>query len=414
MIKRLGVNALRLGMYVQRLELSRHSSTTLRDGFLLTTSAQITAIHRVGIKHVWIDELKGMRAVNARPWFSQVPGLSAPPASAAGDGIDSALENARQICLDGTLQMKQIFSDARLGKILDPLETLPLVESVIRSIEDNPTALLGMAQLKTQDNYTYQHSVAVCALMIALGLQYRLPQDTLQLLGMGGLLHDLGKALIPASILNKPGRLTVAESAIIKQHPLLGVAMLDPDTTPPAIRDILLHHHEKIDGGGYPFGLRDTAISRYARMAAVCDVYDALTSSRSYKAAWNPAAAIRNMATWKGHFDQSVFFTFVKAVGIYPVGSVVRLASEHLAVVTEASGASLLHPKVRVFFSLLTNEPVPARNLDLAVPSIGDSIAGPDAALGWTGTGFPVPEASLSRNGAGYAPQRQQEREWEG
>ncbi|MGP4142179.1 HD-GYP domain-containing protein [Sodalis praecaptivus] len=412
MIKRLGVGALRLGMYIQRLELSRHSSTTLRDGFLLTTSAQITAIHRVGIKHVWIDELKGVRAVNARPWLSQIP---ASPSRHDGEGIDSALENARQICLTGAAQMKQIFCDARLGKTLDPLVTLPLVDSVIRSLEDNPIALLGVAQLKTHDNYTYQHSVAVCALMVALGLQYRLPSETLRLLGMGGLLHDLGKALIPASILNKPGRLTVAESAIIKQHPLLGIAMLNPDTTAPAIRDILLHHHEKIDGGGYPFGLRGAAISRYARMAAVCDVYDALTSSRSYKAAWTPDAAIRNMAAWKGHFDQSVFFTFVKAVGVYPVGSAVRLAPEPLAEATEAEGASLLHPKVRRFFSSLTSAPLSARNLDLAIPSIGDGSAGPEALLDGLETGLAEPDITLGWHGDDYTPQRQhQEREMEG
>ena len=141
--------------------------------------------------------------------------------------------------------------------------------------------------------------------------------------------------------------------------------------------------HERVDGGGYPHALCGDQISHLARMAVICDVYDAVTSNRAYKAPWNPAGAMRQMAQWEGHFDQAIFSAFVKAVGIYPVGALVRLASKRLAVVVEPGTQSLLKPKVRVFFSLRTNEPIPLQVIDLAAADYGDSIAGPEDPGQW-------------------------------
>ena len=212
---------------------------------------------------------------------------------------------------------------------------LPLVEQISASLARNGSALLGLARLKTKDEYTYMHSVAVCALMVALARQLGLPR-TVQEAGMAGLLHDIGKMAMPLDVLNKPGKLTEDEYAIMRSHPERGHAMLLAALTSvsDAALDVCLHHHEKVDGTGYPHRLAGERISLLARMGAICDVYDAITSNRPYKAAWTPRSLAR-MAQWQGHFDTRLLHAFVRAVGIYPLGSLVRLQSGRLGVVIE-------------------------------------------------------------------------------
>lgn len=297
--------------------------------------------------------------------------------------MEAEIERARRICQAAKGEVMAMFQDIRLGKAIDPQTTLPLVGEIAASVQRNASAIISVARLKTHDDYTYMHSVAVCALMIALARQLDLDEEQTRLAGFGGLMHDLGKAMMPLDILNKPGKLTDAEFAVMKQHPEAGAKILRDSGAALEVQDIALHHHEKVNGLGYPHGLAGDAISLLARMGAVCDVYDAVTSLRAYKSPWDPARSMREMARWDGHFDKRVFNAFVKSVGIYPVGSLVRLASQRLAVVVEPGTESLLTPKVRVFFSLRSKEPIPMQTLDLAAPGCKDSIAGPEDATKW-------------------------------
>lgn len=256
-----------------------------------------------------------------------------------------------------------------MGKALQLSEVTSLVDEISQSIARNPEAFLSLSRLKTKDNYTYLHSVAVCALMIALGKQMGLEEDMLQDLGMAGLLHDVGKMMIPDAVLNKSGRLTDEEFKVIKNHPQRGFDILkgSPGVNDMAL-EVCLHHHEKMDGSGYPDKLSGAALSLFARMGAVCDVYDAITSVRCYKSSWAPALAIRKMAEWQeGHFDTNVFHAFVKTIGIHPSGTLLKLKSGRLAVVIEQSEKSLLTPIVRVFFSTQFNAPVQHEIIDLSI-----------------------------------------------
>jgi putative nucleotidyltransferase with HDIG domain len=250
--------------------------------------------------------------------------------------------------------------------------------------------------LKTADDYTYMHSVAVCAMMVALARQLGLDDARTRSAGMAGLLHDLGKAVMPQEVLNKPGKLSEAEFAVIKSHPEEGYRMLLKSDSIDAIAlDVCLHHHEKIDGSGYPKGLKGDDISLLAKMGAVCDVYDAITSNRPYKAGWDPAESLRKMAEWsKGHFDPLVFQAFVKSMGIYPVGSLVLLSSGRIGVVTEQAIASLIMPRVKVFFSTKSGMRIPPVVLDLSRRDSAERIVGredpdkwgfPDLNLLWSG-----------------------------
>lgn len=253
--------------------------------------------------------------------------------------IDIHQEAARaiKICAKSKQAVTSMFQEARMGKALDAEDALPIVEEISTSVMRNPGALISLARLKNKDDYTYMHSVAVCALMVFLARQLGLDEVQTRQAGLAGLLHDVGKMMIPLEILNKPGKLTDAEFDAVKSHPAQGhKILLEGKGISDVALDVCLHHHEKVDGSGYPEKITNEQISLYAKMGAVCDVYDAITSNRPYKNGWEPAESVRKMAEWsKSHFDQRIFEAFVRSIGIYPVGSLVRLASDRLGVIIE-------------------------------------------------------------------------------
>ena len=299
--------------------------------------------------------------------------------------LEQELEQAVKLCARSKQAVMEMFSDARMGQALQFEQAGELVEEISDSVLRHPNALISLARLKNADEYTYMHSVAVCALMIALARQLGLAEEQVREAGMAGLLHDIGKMMIPDDILNKPGKLTDSEFDTVRSHPLAGGKILmDSQQVSAMVLDVCLHHHEKVDGSGYPHRLKGDQISLFAKMGAVCDVYDAITSDRPYKNGWDPAESIRKMAEWcKGHFDEAVFKAFVKSVGIYPTGSLVRLESGRLGVVMDQHETSLLTPRVKVFFSAKSKAPIPQQIIDLAKLVGREKIVGRESQEDW-------------------------------
>ena len=190
---------------------------------------------------------------------------------------------------------------------------------------------------------------------------------------------------MPMEVLNKPGKLTDEEFAIIKKHPEEGLKLLQASNcTNDIAHDVVLHHHEKTDGSGYPKRLKDSEISLFSKMGAVCDVYDAITSNRPYKAGWDPAESLRKMAEWtNGHFDQTVFQAFVKSLGIYPIGSLVKLNSGRLGIVIEQAEKSLLTPRIKVFYSTRSNARIKPEIIDLSRTGNPEKIASREDPAKW-------------------------------
>jgi putative nucleotidyltransferase with HDIG domain len=358
-----------------------------RTQFVLSDPNDITLILESPITEVWIDISKGIDVApsakeDAAPMVTAEEIPEPAPVVQEKSSFNDEIKRAAKICAKGKEAVVSMFQEARMGKAIEAEAAAPLVEEISNSVMRNPGALISLARLKTADDYTFMHSVAVCALMIALARQLGLDEQQVRDAGMAGLLHDLGKAMIPLEILNKPGKLTDEEFALVKTHPEEGhKLLLEGKGINEITRDVCLHHHEKIDGSGYPKGLSSETMSLFAKMGAVCDVYDAVTSNRPYKAGWDPAESIKRMAEWKGHFDPAVFQAFVKSLGIYPIGSLVRLESGKLGVVTEQGEQSLLKPKIKVFFSTKSQAYIKPEIIDLARSP--EKIAGREDAAKW-------------------------------
>ena len=388
MLKKIPVEHIRLGMHLEAFCGAWLEHPFWRNKFVLTDPKDIALILASPIKEVWINLAKGLDSEVTEITDSaieiitaeSVPNVS--PVAQERTGFNDEVKRAAKICAKGKEAVVSMFQEARMGKAIEADAAAPLVEEISNSVMRNPGALISLARLKIADDYTYMHSVAVCALMIALSRQLGLDEQQTRDAGMAGLLHDLGKAMIPMEILNKPGKLTDEEFALVKTHPEEGYRLLlEGKGISEIAKDVCLHHHEKIDGSGYPKGLNGESMSLYAKMGAVCDVYDAVTSNRPYKAGWDPAESIKRMAEWKGHFDPTVFQAFVKSLGIYPIGSFVRLESGKLGVVVEQGEQSLLKPKVKVFFSTKSQAYIRPETIDLARSP--EKIAGRDDAAKW-------------------------------
>ena len=387
MLKRISVQQLQMGMHLKEFCGSWMDHPFWRNSFVITDPQDLVRIRASAIREVWIDASKGLdvapdvQAVSQAESDAEVDAelhrVAQAQRQVQAAPMAEELERAKKICAKSKEAVTSMFHEARMGKSVDTEAAQQLVEEISDSITRNPGAFISLARLKTADDYTYMHSVAVCALMVALAKQLGLDAEQTRQAGIAGLLHDLGKALMPMDVLNKPGKLTDEEFAIIKRHPEEGHRMLQSGSNVnPVALDVCLHHHEKIDGSGYPEALAGEQISLFARMGAVCDVYDAITSNRPYKAGWDPAESLRKMAEWsKGHFDPTIFQAFVKSLGIYPTGSLLRLSSGRLGVVVEQSEKSLLVPKVKVFFSTQSNMRIPPVLVDLSAPGCKEKIA---------------------------------------
>lgn len=387
MLKKVAVNQLTVGVFVHGFDESWLKHPFWRNKFLIKDQATLREIQQCGIPQCWIDVSKGQDVPEDKPRDVAVlvpAETKAEPPKRERVPLSQELQEAARLRARSADAMRRMFAEVRLGKAIEPGECVNLVDDVVESINRHPDALLSLARLKTADEYTYLHSVAVCALMVSLGRQLGLNDAQCRDAGMAGMLHDLGKAAMPQDVLNKPGKLTAEEFEIIKTHPVRGYEMLlDAANVCEGAKDVCLHHHERVDGTGYPHKLAGDKISLLSRMGAVCDVYDAVTSDRPYKAGWDPAHALSQMASWKGHFDPTVFQCFVKSVGIYPTGSLVRLRSGRLAVVLEQNPANLTKPRVKIFFSTKAGLPLEPQVLDLASAHVVDQIEAREPLENW-------------------------------
>lgn len=395
MLKKIDASQLKLGMYIHDLSCDWMTHPFVRNRFLLSTDEEIRRIFDAGIHDVVIDSSRGLDVQNAMSLTEaqartevELVQLASAPVREVRVSVGEEIQRARQIRNQAAGLVRNVMQDARLGKAVELDAISPMVENITESILRNPGALTSLLRIKSADDYTFLHSVSVCTLLVAFARSRNLDAETTYQAGLGGLLHDTGKAMVPDRILNKPGRLTEEEFDIIKKHPQDGYDFLikTPGIGPIPL-DITLHHHERCDASGYPDKQGAGQISELAQMAAIVDVYDAITADRCYHKGLSAAEALRKIYEWsKFHFNPGYVQEFMRCVGIYPVGTMVMLESGRLGVVTEAHPSNLLSPKVNVFFSSKNNSYIRPESVDLSRPvgfGGGDKIVSHESPAKW-------------------------------
>lgn len=395
MLKKVDSSQLKVGMFIHDLSCDWMTHPFVRNRFLLTEEEEIRKIIKAGIHDVVIDASKGLDVQDAptlaeaqQATEREVEELAAQPIRIVKTSLSEELQRAAQIRNQASGVVRNVMADVRLGKAVEIGAVQPVVQNITESILRNPGALLGLLRIKTKDDYTFLHSVSVCALLVAFCNSRGMDPEVTRQAGLGGLLHDTGKALVPDAILNKPGPLTDEEFAIIRKHPEDGYNILrqSPEVSQIAL-DITRHHHERRDGSGYPDKQAGDSISELAQMAAIVDVYDAITADRCYHKGMSAAAALRKIYEWsKFHFNPQMVQEFMRCVGIYPVGTLVLLESGRLGVVVEPHETNLLAPKVNVFFHTKKNLYIKPETVDLSRP-VGaggaDKIVGHETPAKW-------------------------------
>ena len=395
MLKKIDASQLKVGMYIHDLSCDWMTHPFVRNRFVLSCESEIGKIRDAGIHDVVIDSARGLDVRDAPTvdeararTEAELTVIAAKPVVVTRVSLGEELRRAAAIRRQAAGLVRTVMQDARLGKAIELDQVSPMVESITESILRNPGALTSLLRIKTADDYTFLHSVSVCTLLVAFCRARELDAETTYQAGLGGLLHDTGKALVPNKVLNKPGALTEQEFAIIRRHPRDGYDILvkTPGIGPIPL-DITLHHHERRDGSGYPDKQGEGAISELAQMAAIVDVYDAITADRCYHKGISAAEALRKIYEWsKFHFNPQYVQEFMRCVGIYPVGTMVMLDSGRLAVVVEPHPTNLLAPKVNVFFNTKTNVYIQPHTVDLSRAvgfGGGDKIVSHEAPAKW-------------------------------
>lgn len=420
MLRKIQASQLEPGMFIHSMEGSWFDHPFWRSRFLLNDESQIEQILSSDVTRVTIDESRGKKlSASSRPLAVlaaeearvYTPKLAKVLKQSAQERPRSYLREVAEPVFNrltpreraaevrkasGTIKRSRaavmaMFEDARLGKAVKPRKLAPLVKQISRSVNIDPTIILNIARIKTKDEYTYLHSVSVCALMINLARKMGFPERQMYDIGMAGLLHDIGKTCIPDSILSKPGKLDASEWDVIRNHPQRGHEILtESEGISDVVLEVCLRHHEKMDGTGYPGKLFADNLSIFTRMASICDVYDAITSQRPYNAPLSASEALAEMMSWSGHFDQLIFCDFVDSLGILPVGTLVRLNQDELAIVIGESPSNYSVPIVRSFHSLETDLPISGKDIDLGRERSRKLVAVEDPAdwgfPDWSGT----------------------------
>ncbi len=368
MIKLIPIESLKPGMYIHDLNCDWMEHNFVRSRFAVKDEAILDKVRALGVHEIYIDTVRGHDVVEAptqeeaaQQVDRQLEAIAVEPAEPLAPPTLEATTRARDLHREANLIVRDMLGDIRLGRQIEMEKIEPLVERIIDSIFRDQDSLLPLARLKDHDAYTFQHSVSVCALMTAFARTLALPREIIREIAIGALLHDVGKAKVPDGILNKPAKLTDAEFTKMKSHVVQSKIILQ---NTPGVSDIALdvaaQHHERHDGTGYPNKLKGDEISLYGQMGAIVDVYDAITSNRVYHKGMPPTEALRKLLEWsKFHFKPELVQAFIRSVGIYPTGSLVRLESGRLAVVQAQHPDKLLQPQVKVIYDTRGHELTP-------------------------------------------------------
>jgi putative nucleotidyltransferase with HDIG domain len=394
MIKKIKVEQLKPGVFVHDFNSGWLHHPFLKNQAKIKTDNDVEKILNYQIHEVYIDTDKGLDVDDAPTQQEvaekiqmEVDKLPGPMQGNARVPLKEEIARARQFIGEAKKTTRHLMDDVKLGKQIDMQQIENLVDRMTQSVLNSKDALISLARIKNKDEYTYLHSLAVSALCISFAEHLGLDAKKTKQIGIGGLLHDIGKVNVPLEILNKPGPLTEEEFEIMKQHVTHGNCILQQTKIDEGSACVTAHHHERLDGTGYPDGLKGDQISLFGQMAAVVDIYDALTSERCYKNPMPPTQALRKLFEWSNSYlNKDLVEKFIAHVGIYPIGTLVRLRSGFIGVVVRHGEKGLLYPVVRAVYDTRIETRIDPFNIDLskkASTGNADGIAGCESPERW-------------------------------
>ena len=330
----ISVHELRLGMYVSRLDRDWLESPFMMQGFLLETQEDIDVVASI-CEEVYIDPQRRDRGASdasssvgtATQAFNPEPAYHT-SFSDEHNVVTPAFERARS-------HVKDIFRGLRLSQEIDVSVAQSTVDDCVESVLRNPDALMWLSRIRSESEYTAEHSLNVCVLAVTFGRHLGMSPVELKNLGICALLHDVGKMRVPEEILNKPDPFTDRELSLMRSHTVHGrnLLMSTPNLFEGAI-DVAYSHHERLDGKGYPRKISAEKITRYTRIVSIVDAYDAMTADRCYSNAMSSTDALRIIYNLRGtQFDEDLVIRFIESVGLYPPGTIVELHNGLIGIV---------------------------------------------------------------------------------
>jgi HD-GYP domain-containing protein (c-di-GMP phosphodiesterase class II) len=343
------VDKLELGMYITELDRPWLETAFKFQGFELKTEEEIRAVREI-CDYVYIDRTKkaARNAVTEQTKVNthSVFDYGAPPAKLSA--FEKEIVQTEKVYKNTKILVADFMEKIAMGGAIDTKLAKEAVADCVNNVMRCPDAMLWITQLKNKHEYTAQHSMNVCVLAIVLGRHLNLSETDLNVIGLCGMMHDMGKMLIPLELLNKPGKLEFEEMEVVKTHTTLGFELLKSSSNmhPSAIQ-AAYNHHERLDGKGYCRQISQSAISQFTRMVSIADMYDAMTSDRVYQKGRTHLETTNTMISVGGsHLDLALVVKFIESIGVYPPGCLVELTNGIVAIVIEVNEKTKLRPKI--------------------------------------------------------------------
>ena len=343
------VSELKVGMFVEAIDKNK-SLVNIASAGQIRSAEAILRLHKSNVSHVWVNGERSLPELG----LCRVVVAPKPVAKKVSVERTTTQKQAKELMVEAKDLIQKVLSETFEGKAVEVEPFEALADNMIESVMLDADALKCVSALRSKDAYLLEHSINVAFLLITFGRYLNFDADMLRQMAVGGILHDIGKIKVDSEILNKPSKLTAEEFEHVKLHQTYAVEIMEQTQGLSQIsKDISLMHHEKLDGKGYPLGLKGDEIPVHGRMSCIVDIFDALTATRCYKEAMSPAAAFKILLSLTPfHLDQELVYEFIRCIGVYPVGSLVQLSDGRIGIVWEGKGRNALNPKVKCFYSL--------------------------------------------------------------
>lgn len=361
---KLPVSQLTLGMFVSAIDKNDKGQLAIANAGQIKHKDAILKLAKSGIKFVWVDVDRSAEHCGLK---KKITNDNQTDNRKVLVSRDKQQVQAKVMLTEAKDLIRKVLSETFEGKAIEVAPLEALADTMIESVMLDADALKCMSALRSKDAYLLEHSVNVAFLLVTFGKYLKLDRDMLRQMAVGGILHDIGKIKVDNKVLHKPGKLTPEEFEHMKLHQVYALEIMNETTELSQIsKDICLMHHEKLDGRGYPRGLKGDEIPRHGRMSCIVDIFDALTATRCYKEAMSPAAAFKILLSLTPfHLDQQLVYEFIRCIGVYPVGSLVELSDGRVGIVWTSNERDTLHPIVKCFYSLKVKRYTDVAMIDL-------------------------------------------------